>query len=161
MADVDQRIRNNGEVTQLRKVGKDLMDSESDMQTVQAAQALLRQFTCVEQWPAEPIPDYSAVRSALKVVCDRSDYQMLGICADTAEQAIATLHTYLTAFGLTPRPQPDPIDGVVYLKFNPKTGLCYVQPYEGSHRGVLVSCQSAYDGDVNETFGHLPLDLFS
>jgi len=38
--------------------------------------------------------------------------------------------------------------------------LCYMKPYEGLHRVVLVACQSTYDGDVNETFGHLPLDLF-
>jgi hypothetical protein len=91
---------------------------------------------------------------------DHSDYQILGVCADTAEQAIAALHTYLQAFGLTDLPVPAAIAGVVYLKYNPKTGLCYLKPYEGEHRGVLVSCQSAYDGDVNETFGHFPLDLF-
>ena len=101
-----------------------------------------------------------SVREALLLMRDQSDYQILGICADTAHQAIAALHAYLQAFGFSDLPQPAPIEGVVYLKHNPKTGLCYMKPYEGSHRGVLVACQSAYEGDVNETFGHLPLDLF-
>lgn len=106
------------------------------------------------------MPPSAAVQQALHLVREHSDYQILGICAETTTQAIAALHSYLTAFGYTKLPQPTQIEGVVYLKYNPITGLCYVKPYQGSHRGVLVSCQSAYEGDVNETFGHLPLDLF-
>lgn len=128
--------------------------------TLERAQTVLRTFTCIEPVPLEFIPDYALIRQALHRVCDQSDYQILGICADTAGQAIAVLHQYLDALGRPERPQPERIPAVVYLKFNPKTGLCYLQPYTGAHRGVLVSCQSAYDGDVNETFGHLPLDLF-
>lgn len=128
--------------------------------SLDGAQALLRTLTCIEPLPLDRIPDYALIRQALHRVCDQSDYQILGICADTANQAIAALHRYLEALGRPEYPQPEPIPAAVYLKFNPKTGLCYLQPYTGQHRGVLVSCQSAYDGDVNETFGHLPLDLF-
>jgi len=137
------------------------MNSETASLTRQSAQALLRQFICIEQIPADQMPSKQAVQHALLLLRDHSDYQILGICADTAEQAIASLHAYLAAFGLEALPQPaEAIEGAVYLKYNPKSGLCYLKPYEGTHRGVLVSCQSAYDGDVNETFGHLPLDLF-
>ncbi|MBF2027319.1 MAG: DUF1824 family protein [Oscillatoriales cyanobacterium C42_A2020_001] len=137
------------------------MTSNPAMLTLESAQKLLRQFICIERIPSERLPNQATIRQAVMLVRDHSDYQILGICADTAEQAIATLHAYLTAFGFSDLPQPSPIEGVVYLKFNPKTGLCYLEPYDGNHRGVLVSCQSAYDGDVNETFGHLPLDLFN
>lgn len=129
--------------------------------TLEMAKTLLRTFTCVEPVPPDDCPDRALTRQALHRVCDQSDYQILGICADTADEAIAALHAYLKALSRPERPQPEPIPAAVYLKFNPKTGLCYLQPYTGQHRGVLVSCQSAYDGDVNETFGHLPLDLFS
>lgn len=128
--------------------------------TLEAAQTLLRYFTYPDRAFPTQKPSESATRQALLLMQAHSDYQIFGICADTAEQAIAALHAYLSALGYTERPQPDPIAGAVYLKFNPKTGLCYFAPYTGLDRGVLVSCQSAYDGDVNETFGHLPLGLF-
>jgi len=136
------------------------MNSDPETLSLQAAQALLRRFICIEKLADAEIPAPDLVRQALQQVRDHSDYQILGICADSATQAIATLHAYLTAFGFEELPQPQAIEGVVYLKYNPRSGLCYLKPYEGNHRGVLVSCQSAYDGDVNETFGHLPLNLF-
>ncbi|EKQ70996.1 protein of unknown function DUF1824 [Leptolyngbyaceae cyanobacterium JSC-12] len=137
------------------------MPSNSISLTLDAAQKLLRQFICIERIPPEQQPDKATIQQAVMLVRDHSDYQILGICADTANDAIATLHAYLTAFGFSEFPQPSSIEGAVYLKFNPKTGLCYLEPYDGTHRGVLISCQSAYEGDINATFGHLPLDLFS
>ena len=126
--------------------------------TLEAAQNLLRQFLCLERSPNTPDP--VLVRQALLLVATHSDYQMLGICADTVDQAATALKAYLTALGYDPTPEISPLEGAVYVKFNPKRDRCHVAPYDGIHRGVLVSCQSAYDGDVNETFGHLPLDLF-
>ncbi len=123
--------------------------------------ALLRQFICIDRLPPAQIPAKPVIRQALQQVREHSDYQILGICADTTEAAIAALHTYLAGLDYPERPTPDAIAGPVYLKFNPKTGLCHLDTYVGTHRGVLVSCQSAYDGDVQETFGHLPLDLFA
>ncbi len=137
------------------------MTAETAPLTRQTAETLLRQFICIDSIPADQMPAPTAIQQALLLLRDQSDYQLLGVCAASAEQAIAALHAYLAAFGLPDRPLPaEAIAGAVYLKYNPKTGLCYLKPYTGDHRGVLVSCQSAYDGDVNETFGHLPLDLF-
>lgn len=136
------------------------MHSAPKTLTRQTAQTLLRQFICIDQIPVDQMPPQATLQQAVLLVREHSDYQILGICAETATQAIATLHAYLKAFGIDDLPHPNEIAGVVYLKYNPKSGLCYLKPYEGAHRGVLVSCQSAYDGDVNETFGHLPLDLF-
>ena len=128
---------------------------------LEAAQMLLRQFICIERVPADQMPILEDIQVALRQVCDRSDDQIFGICADSAPQAIATLHHYLAALGYSARPQPDAIAGSVYLKFNPKTQRCHLDIYTGTHRGVLVSCQSADDEDVNETYGHLPLNLFA
>jgi Domain of unknown function (DUF1824) len=102
------------------------------------------------------------VQAALVLVREHSDYQIFGICADTTAQAIASLQAYLSSLGYGQPPHlPAPLTGAVYLKFNSKTNLCYLDAYSGNHRGVLVSCQSAYEGDVNEMFGHLPLTLWN
>jgi hypothetical protein len=123
------------------------------------AQAILKQFDCDR--PA-PTLDQTTVRSALACVAHHSDYQILGICADSLDQGIAALQAYATALGYAIAPDAlTPIDGSIYIKFNPKSGLLYANPYTGEYRGVLVSCQSSYDDGVNEMFGHLPLTLFN
>ncbi|MDX2216598.1 MAG: DUF1824 family protein [Oculatellaceae cyanobacterium bins.114] len=129
--------------------------------TLESAHHLLKQFDCVKQNAIEDTTSHRAqLQAALKTVAHHSDYQILGICADTLTQGITTLKSYTTALGYDYQPQLNPVEGAVYIKFNPKTGLCYANPYEGHYRGVLVSCQSAYADGVNDIYGHLPLDLF-
>jgi hypothetical protein len=128
--------------------------------TLNQAQTLLRRFTCIGSLEPEQLPDRHQIKLALAHIQAHSDYQIFGICADSVEQAAAFLQNYLAAFGYEEAPALPTLPGPVYVKYNPKTGHPYVDSYTGEHRGVLVSCQSAYDGDVNETFGHLPLDLF-
>jgi hypothetical protein len=143
------------------------MTSQSPPLTLDEAQRLLRQFTCLDRLPpTESLPTYDQVRHALLQVREHSDYQIFGICADGLESASLALLTYLRALGYEDQPQLSAANvaaatGPVYVKYNAKNGRCHVDTYGGEHRGVLVSCQSAYDGDVNETFGHLPLDLFA
>lgn len=140
-----------------------ILDSGADSAqlTLDTALNLLRRYTCLDRLPAAEIPDRAQTRQALCLVAHHSDYQIFGLCADTLAVAEATLATYLSALGYEEKPSIPPLDGVVYVKFNPKTGRCHSDSYLGQHRGVLIACQSAYDGDVNETFGHLPLDLFA
>ncbi|HEY9597410.1 MAG TPA: DUF1824 family protein [Cyanophyceae cyanobacterium] len=128
--------------------------------SVQDAQAILKPFNCIENTSINSASEKALIQQALLVLAENSDYQILGICADTMEQALLALKTYTEALGYQLSPQLDPIEGPVYLKFNPKSGLCYLDSYTGTHRGVLVSCQSAYEGRINEMYGHLPLDLF-
>jgi len=138
------------------------LDSGIDLAppTRETAEALLRRFTCRDRIPDAPLPDPRQVQQALLWIAQHSDYQIFGLCADTVTQAETALFSYLKALGYADKPAIDPLEGAVYVKFNPKNGRCHTDTYTGDHRGVLVSCQSAYDGDVNETFGHLPLDLF-
>ncbi|MCL6435987.1 MAG: DUF1824 family protein [Leptolyngbyaceae cyanobacterium HOT.MB2.61] len=133
----------------------------ADNLTLESARKVLRRFICLDQTTAELAPDRVQVRQALLLVANHSDYQIFGICADSTDQANAALKDYLNALGYEQRPEVSPQEGAVYVKFNPRTGRCHADSYTGNHRGVLVSCQSAYDEDVNETFGHLPLDLWS
>jgi hypothetical protein len=136
--------------------------SDSHAQSLQSAIPLLRQFIRAEKENgALPDLDFAQVRQALLQVVEHSDYQIFGICADSATQAVRALESYLIALGNGSLPDLPPLpDSPIYLKFNPKSGRLHTDTYAGEHRGVLVSCQSAYDGDVNETFGHLPLNLF-
>ncbi|UBF29252.1 DUF1824 family protein [Kovacikia minuta CCNUW1] len=133
---------------------------DSDHLTLETAEKILRRFICLDSGLDSPIPERSLIQQALLLVANHSDYQIFGICADTISQAETALTAYLNALDYEDRPEISPLDGPVYVKYNPKKGKSLVEPYTGQHRGILVSCQSAYDGDVNETFGHLPLDLF-
>jgi Domain of unknown function (DUF1824) len=126
-----------------------------------AAHALLKQWDCLTP-TAVSEAERDAVRQALLLLTQHSDYQILGVCADSARQGIQALADYATALKLPlPEAWPEPLAGAVYLKLNPKLGRCYIDTYTGEHRGVLISYQSAYDDGINEMYGHLPLDLFS
>lgn len=132
--------------------------ADSSSSLAEACQ-LLRQFLCLERLPAPP--DAIAVRAAVHQVAAASDYQIFGICADTAAQAEAALHQFLQALDYSRFPPVPSHDGPLYVKYNPATQRLHTDGYDGTHRGVLVSCQSAEPDGVNETFGHLPLDLFA
>lgn len=125
-----------------------------------AACQYLRQIDCLTSLEAVPIEERVPIRAAVRQVAAASDYQMLGICADSWASGKQALASYAAVLGYTPHLDSLPIEGPVYIKFNPKTGLCYASAYSGPYRGVLISCQSEEETDVNEMFGHLPLDLF-
>jgi hypothetical protein len=128
--------------------------------TIRAAQALLKPFNCVDSKTVTSESEKAQIRQALLLLAEHSDFQILGICADTAEQGLAALKTYSAALGYQPDLNLIPIDEPVYIKFNGNTGLCYLDSYTGKYRGVLVSCQSSFEGGINEMYGHLPIDLF-
>ena len=128
--------------------------------TVEEAQKLLKPFNCIEGKSVNSEAEKALLRQALLLLAERSDYQILGICADTVAQGLAALKTYSEALGYKPDLDLATVEGSVYIKFNPKKGLCYLESYTGSHRGVLVSYQSSYEGQINDMYGHLPLDLF-
>jgi hypothetical protein len=125
------------------------------------AQAILRRLNCLNRDFVASTAEQEQLQQALLLVAQHSDYQILGICADSLAQGLAALRDYTHMLGYQLNlPKPASIEGTVYIKFNPKSGICYVDSYIGDHRGVLVSCQSAYDSGINEMYGHLPLDLF-
>ncbi|WP_088893287.1 DUF1824 family protein [Leptolyngbya ohadii] len=133
--------------------------------TLAEADRLLKQFSCLKPLDNPSDQDSSGdraqLRQALLQVVAESDYQMLGICADSIEQGQKALVSYAKALGYPPNLEVQCIDGPVYIKFNSKAMSCYSSPYEGEHRGVLVSCQSTDGEGINEMYGHLPIDLFA
>lgn len=126
------------------------------------AHELLKRFDCHRD-DAEPLPEAPIVRQAILRVAQASDYQILGICADTETAGLAALTQYAQALNYTLDlgNRAPMLSGATYTKFNPRSGLCYSEPYTGTARGVIICCQSAYEDGLNETYGHLPLDLFS
>lgn len=139
--------------------------SDSAAPALIEADRLLKQFSCLNQ-PDErsiqlSLSDRASLRQALLQVVAASDYQMLGICADSIEQGHAALSAYTHVLNYQPSLELQPIEGPVYIKFNSRTMSCYASPYEGEHRGVLVSCQSPDEDGMNEMYGHLPIDLFA
>jgi hypothetical protein len=128
--------------------------------SIEAAQRILAPFNCKQPKSVNSEEEKALVRQALLLLTRMSDYQILGICADNLAQGLLALETYSQSLGYEATLDSPAIEGSVYIKFNPKTGLCYLDSYAGHHRGVLVSCQSAYDEGINEMYGHLPLDLF-
>lgn len=128
--------------------------------TLQEAKKILNKFNCIDIAPTLKPSEKTVVREALVFMANLCDYQILGICADTAEEGMLAMKTYSHAFGYEPPSNLPTIEGPVYIKLNGKNGLCYLDSYSGHHRGVLVSCQSYLLSGINEMYGHLPLDLF-
>lgn len=132
--------------------------------TVEQALKLLGEFSCTETKSVDSAAEKAQLRQALLLITRLSDYQNLGVCADTVQQGLLALETYLKALGYN-----FPLDttGVnasiapVYIKFNTLKGSYYLDTYTGKYRGVLVSCQSSESEAINGTYGHFPLDLFS
>lgn len=143
----------------------------SELLTLASARELLKVFVdCPGSRPRVELDhvDRDQVRQALLLLVAESSYQTLGICADTADQAFQALGEYLVAFGYhwdqdaqTVQVLQTEITGSVYVKFNTRTGSCYLDRYGGLDRGVLVTCQSEYDSEAVGTYGHVPLNLFA
>jgi hypothetical protein len=131
--------------------------------TVEKAQQILKDFTCLDIKSVASVTDKQTLREAILLVASLSDYQMLGVCAASTAEGFLALETYLKALGYQPVFEPNAVSsfsGSVYIKFNTLKGSYYVDSYPGTYSGVLVSCQSAESGGVSGTYGHLPLDLF-
>lgn len=130
--------------------------------TVEEAQKILKDFSCIES-KSVAASEKALIRQALLLLTSFSDYQNLGICADSATEGFLAMEAYLKALGYkAPLNNADipKFEGSVYIKFNTQRMSYYLDSYTGKYRGVLVSCQSSEYESINGTYGHLPLDLF-
>jgi len=104
-----------------------------------------------------------SVREALLWLNDISEYQTLGICADSTADAKSALQNYVAALS-----SPIQVDlpaeqtGPVFLKFNTLKNTWYLDGYSGESRGVLITYHTSEEemADVNGTYGPFALDLF-
>jgi hypothetical protein len=142
-------------------------------QEVTDAIGFLHQFMAAEQRPknSESLEfsekslqlktEKDRIYGALTIVLNESEFQNLGVCAESHAEGLLALQQYLAAFGEEVQPTCADPGKPLYIKYNGRTQGCYSEPYDGDHRGVIVACYSSYDDGVNETFGHFPLDLFA
>lgn len=131
--------------------------------SIEAAQKILEAFTCADIQSINSIENPDNICTALKILVQNSEYQMLGICADSLDEAWNALAEYLQGLGYQislDRNAVEAVEGSVFLKFNGLSQSYYSSPYTQQYRGVLVSCQSNDEVGVNGTYGHFPLDLF-
>jgi len=137
-------------------------NSPSTNRSVQDAIALLKSFSCFQVRILESEKEKQDLQQALRVVTEQIDHQNFGVCASNSQEGLASLHRYLEALGY-PAPtnsgELNRCDRSVYIKCSTSTGTYYLEPYSGTYRGVLVSCQSENE-DLLGTYGHFPLDLF-
>jgi hypothetical protein len=137
------------------------MTTENSM-TVEQTLAILKSYSCLEVKLVQSEADKEELQTAIKQIVDLSEYENLGICANSLELAFQGLSSYLTALGydndLDIASLP-PQEKAVYLKFNTQKNSHYLDSYDGDYRGVLISCQSE-DDNISGTYGYFPLDLF-
>jgi len=140
-----------------------MLTPDIDRPTLQAAHCLLVAFSCVEGKAVESESARRQLQQALLLLTQHSDQQNFGICAHDAAQGLVALANYLKAlgYGMPDLPANLPLQaGPVYIKFNSQQMSYYCERYGGRDRGVLVSCYSHCDEQINGTYGYLPLDLF-
>jgi Domain of unknown function (DUF1824) len=133
------------------------------MLTIPAAEQLLWDLKDLEHTAT---PEQCAqLRTALQALTAVADYHIFGVCAEQQLAGLKALQSYAQHFGyeLTEKMGQElpTLAGAVYLKFNPRSQRLYVDTYNGTYRGVLVSFQSDLAEGYGGTHGHFPLDLFA
>ncbi|MEO1095954.1 MAG: DUF1824 family protein [Cyanobacteria bacterium J06638_28] len=133
--------------------------SSADIPTVRKQ---LTRFSCLEVAPTLADAETQAVREALLLFNELSEYQTLGICADDLATAKAATEAYVAVLSRPIQLDLEPRNGPVFLKFNTLKGAWYLDDYPGPSRGVLVSFHTTEPemDAVNGTYGPFPLDLF-
>jgi hypothetical protein len=137
--------------------------------TPETADRFLRSFLCHEGEIQLTPEDPAHIRQALAILVAQADFLTLGICAESVEEGVTALNSYLKGLGQSWRADETTLTGTlvaetsdpIYLKGNTRTEKLYGDRYTGPYRGVLVACQSDYAETVVGTYGHFPLSLFS
>jgi len=128
-----------------------------------AALELLQSYSGVTTKLITSASEKIRVQEALLLVTKLAEHQNLGICAEEVPTGLATLTQYAHALGYKFQSKPEDLAveiAPVYIKFNAQKHSFYVEAYFGPYRGVLISCQSSEQENLNATFGYFPLDLF-
>ena len=132
------------------------------MMTLNQAEKSLKDAQDLESLTQE---QSKTVCEALKILADASSYEIFGVCAEAYAEGIEALRSYAGAldYSLSTAMEQQllPIEGPIYLKFNPRTQRCFADSYSGTYRGVLVSFQSDSETGFSGTYGYFPLRLFA
>ncbi|WP_052050845.1 DUF1824 family protein [Leptolyngbya sp. KIOST-1] len=130
---------------------------------IAAIRQRLNQFSCLTTSPALSDSEATQVQADLGHFNEWSDYQTLGICADSLGEGKQALESFLAALGVEVSLELPHRDGAVYLKFNTLKGAWYLDDYSGPSRGVLITFHTSDPevAAVSGTYGPFPLSLYS
>ncbi|PSN18077.1 DUF1824 domain-containing protein [filamentous cyanobacterium CCP5] len=138
------------------------MTDAVDAAEIQAIRKRLVPLSLLKTAPELDSETAIALRQDLSVLNQLSDYQTLGICADSLGEGQTALEKFLGGLGVTVALDLPEREGPVYIKFNTLKGAWYLDDYSGTTRGVLVTfhIDDAALSEVNGTYGPFPLNLF-
>ncbi|MBM5784375.1 MAG: DUF1824 family protein [Cyanobacteria bacterium K_DeepCast_35m_m1_288] len=107
------------------------------------------------------------LRNELLLKLNPCEWFTIGVMAPSAAAAVAALRSVETALGWESL-ELDPagealasIEGPVFLKGNQNSGRFLVRRESGLGEGMLITGHSPVDPDAEDTWGPLPLQLFS
>ncbi|TVP64634.1 MAG: DUF1824 family protein [Leptolyngbya sp. LCM1.Bin17] len=123
----------------------------------------LNRFSCLTIPPQLTPAEIDQVKTDLQCFNEWSEYQTLGICADSLIAGKTAMESFLAALGVTIDLDLPARQGPIYLKFNTLKGAWYLDDYSGHARGVLITFHTT-EPDMAElvgTYGPLPLELFA
>jgi hypothetical protein len=134
----------------------------TDTAEIQAIRKRLVRLSLLDTAPEIDEERAIAIRQDLSVLNELSDYQTLGVCAESLPVGQAALESFLRGLGVDVKLDLPDRPGPVYIKFNTLKGAWYLDDYSGPTRGVLVTFHTD-DADlteVNGTYGPFPLNLY-
>lgn len=122
----------------------------------------LNRFSCLQVAPALSPDERAEMQADLAQFNEHSDYQTLGLCAESLAVAQPAMEAWLQALGITVSLDLPATAGPIYLKFNTLKGAWYLNSYTGPSRGMLITFHSSdpETAEVVGTYGPLPLDLY-
>jgi Domain of unknown function (DUF1824) len=133
------------------------------MMTISAAEKILGDLRDRPEIPGSE--ESNLLHQALQALQAATDYQMFGVCAESQASGLDGLQSYAQHFGYeipaAMVAELPLINGSVYIKFNPRSQRLYIDVYNGSYRGILISFQSDLADGYSGTHGHFPLGLFT
>ncbi|MFM8260350.1 MAG: DUF1824 family protein [Vulcanococcus sp.] len=127
----------------------------------------LRALCGLRSAPALSSEQAAALRRELEPLLQRCDWFTIGIMAPSAATAVAALRAAEQANGWEPLELDpagealDSMEGPVFLKGNQNTHRFLVRREAGLGEGLLITGHSPADPDAEDTWGPLPLSLFS
>jgi len=116
--------------------------------------------------PALDAPLRRDLRAQLEARLAACSWFTVGIMAGSAAAALAALRAMEQALTWTPLqadptgPEPEMVDGPVFLKGNQHTGRFLLRAEAGLGEGILITGHHPEDPSVEDTWGPLPLDFF-
>jgi hypothetical protein len=140
-----------------------MMESTPLPAEIAAVRKRLNRFSSLKIAPQLTPSEADAVKHDLALFNDWSEYQTLGVCAESLSAGKAALESFLKALGVSVTLDLPERSGPIFLKFNTLKGAWYLDDYPGDSRGVLMTFHTSepeYDVLVG-TYGPFPLDLFS